>query len=170
MSKDPDFHPLKHSSSVNVSKSNNQSAIVHKVTIHKSVNSFVAHKLVSVAFCNFIRPDFASNYTCYVPSKPVKCKVACESVFNIFSKSVKSKIACKPVCNVPSKPIKSKVPCKLVSNVPNKLLRSKFTSKPVSNVPFKHGNQPFFVRQLVRSLVNSQVLLSVNLAVLCLIL
>ena len=32
---------LKHSSSVDVSKTNNQSAVIHKVIIHEFVNSFV---------------------------------------------------------------------------------------------------------------------------------
>ena len=47
--KDSDFPPLKRSSSV-VSKTNNQSAAVDIVIIHKSVNSFVARKPVKCCF------------------------------------------------------------------------------------------------------------------------
>ena len=112
--KDGYFPPFKHWSSANVSRSNNQSAPIQKAIIHKSVNSFVARKSVSVISCNFIRPDFASKPVCNVPTKPVKCKVACEPVFNVCSKPLKSKVACKLVCNVPNKPAKSKVPCKTI--------------------------------------------------------
>ena len=67
--KDDHFHPLKHSSSVNVSEINNQSAVVHKVIIHKYLNTFVARKHVSVFCRSFIRPNFVSKPVCFVPSK-----------------------------------------------------------------------------------------------------
>ena len=62
--KDGNFPPLKHLSYVNVSKSSSQTVVVHKVLIHKSVNSFVAFKPVSVVSCNFIKSDFASKNVC----------------------------------------------------------------------------------------------------------
>ena len=64
--KDDDFPPLKHPSSV-VFKSSSQRAVVHKVLIHKSVNSFVAYKAGSVVSHNFISPDFASKPVCNAP-------------------------------------------------------------------------------------------------------
>ena len=84
------FSPLKPSPSVNVSKSNNQSAAAHKAIVHNSVNSSVALKLVSGVSRNFIRPDLTSKHVFDIPSKPVKCKVACKPIFNVSSKSMKS--------------------------------------------------------------------------------
>lgn len=53
--KEGDFLLLKHSTSVNDCKSNNQSAVVHRVIIHKSVHSFLAREPVNVASLNFIK-------------------------------------------------------------------------------------------------------------------
>lgn len=91
--KDGHFPPLKNSSSVNISKSNNQPAAVHKVIIRKSVNSFVAHKHVSVVSRNFIRPHFASKPVCNVLSKPVKFEVPFKPVFHVPSKSSTKNVA-----------------------------------------------------------------------------
>ena len=86
--KDDDFSPLKHSTYVNISKSNDQPAIVYKTTVHKSVdyglhNSLAAHKLVSSVSCNVTRPDFASEPVCNNPGKLLKFKVA----YDVPSKS-----------------------------------------------------------------------------------
>ena len=47
--KEDNFRPLKQSSSADVSNSDNQSKLAHKVGTHKSVNSFAAHKPVNFA-------------------------------------------------------------------------------------------------------------------------
>ena len=139
------FPPLKHLSSVNVSKSKNQSAVVHKVTIHKSLNSFVAHIRVSVVSHNCIRPVVTSKLVCNVLSKLVKCKDACESVFNVTRKPVKSEVAFKPVSNISSKLVKSNFTCKSVSNVPGKNVTPSVSQKPISKVTHKLSNS--FVRK-----------------------
>ena len=85
----------------NVSKINNQSAVIHEVIVHKSVHSFVAHNTLVLFLV-----------TLNVTSKPVKSEVANKSVSNVHSKFVKSKFICKPVSNFPSKHVAPNVSCK----------------------------------------------------------
>ena len=48
----------------------------------------------------------------------MKCKAACEPIFNVSNKPGEYKVVFKSACNVPSKPVKSKAFCKTL-RVPN---------------------------------------------------
>lgn len=91
----------------------------------------------------------------------------CKPVYNVPVKPVKSKDDCKPVCNVPSKPVRSQDVCKPVYNVPYNSGNSN-VCRPFSDDASNMLNPRFYMNLLVRSLLNTQNLLSVNLLIIIL--
>ena len=92
----------------NLSKSNNQYAVVHQVVTHKTVSILEINKPFSLSSCDLTRPAIASKCVCNDPGQPAKWKGTSKPIFNAVSKPVKSKAFCKPASDFFCKFVKSK--------------------------------------------------------------
>ena len=91
----------------NLSKSNNQYAVVHQVVTHKTVSILEINKPFSLSSCDLTRPAIASKCVCNDPSQPAKCKATSKPVFNALSKPVKLFVNLLVTSSVKSEFVKS---------------------------------------------------------------